>query len=83
LIAYEPIWAIGTGRTPKPEEIEEVHTFLRRRVPEATAILYGGSVKSNNAAEILSIPFVEGLLVGGASWKPDEFKKIVEISGSD
>jgi triosephosphate isomerase len=82
VIAYEPVWAIGTGRTPKREEIAEVHGFIRqalasRAQPMGEArILYGGSVKAANAAEILSIGDVDGALVGGASLKAEEFWSI-------
>ncbi|MCU0903342.1 MAG: triose-phosphate isomerase [Tabrizicola sp.] len=84
VIAYEPVWAIGTGRTPTLAEIAEVHAFLRNRLqdligPEAaqTRLLYGGSVKPSNAAEIFAIPHVAGALVGGASLKAADFGAIV------
>src|SRR6185312_1622716 len=73
VVAYEPVWAIGTGRTPNGAEIAEVHAFIRgelkKRVanPDAVRILYGGSVNAKNAAEILAIANVDGALVGGAS----------------
>jgi triosephosphate isomerase len=78
-IAYEPIWAIGTGRTPQPDEIEEVHAFIRlaltKRVanPDTVRILYGGSLNAKNAAAILPIPNVVGGLVGGASLDAESF----------
>jgi triosephosphate isomerase (TIM) len=85
VVAYEPVWAIGTGRTPTLSEIAEVHSFLRGRLrgligDEAAAvrILYGGSVKPTNAAEIFAIPHVDGALVGGASLKANDFGAIVE-----
>jgi triosephosphate isomerase len=85
VIAYEPVWAIGTGRTPTLSEIAEVHSFLRGRLrgligDEAAAvrILYGGSVKPTNAADIFAIPHVDGALVGGASLKANDFGAIVE-----
>ena len=84
VIAYEPVWAIGTGRTPTLAQIAEVHAFLRARLaerigPEAGAVrlLYGGSVKPSNATEIFAIPHVDGALVGGASQKAADFGAIV------
>ncbi len=83
-IAYEPIWAIGTGRTPTLADINEVHAHIRaeltRRFGEdgaKTRILYGGSVKPSNAAEILALPDVGGALVGGASLKASDFLAII------
>ena len=85
VLAYEPVWAIGTGRTPTIPQIAEVHAFLRTRLlgligPRAaeTRILYGGSVKPSNAAEIFAVPHVDGALVGGASLKAADFGAIVE-----
>ncbi|MGL4235896.1 triose-phosphate isomerase [Tabrizicola sp.] len=85
VIAYEPVWAIGTGRTPTLSEIAEVHSFLRGRLrgligdqAEGVRILYGGSVKPSNAAEIFAVPHVDGALVGGASLKAADFGAIVE-----
>ena len=84
VIAYEPVWAIGTGRTPTLAQIAEVHGFLRARLTgqigaEAakTRLLYGGSVKPSNAAEIFALPDVDGALVGGASLKAADFGAIV------
>ena len=84
VIAYEPVWAIGTGRTPTPAQIAEVHAFLRARLTarigaEAakTRLLYGGSVKPGNAVEIFALPHVDGALVGGASLKAADFAPIV------
>ncbi|MEF3047437.1 triose-phosphate isomerase [Pseudotabrizicola sp. L79] len=84
VIAYEPVWAIGTGRTPTLAEIAEVHQFLRTRLTarigaEAAGVrlLYGGSVKPSNAAEIFALPHVDGALVGGASLKAADFGAIV------
>jgi triosephosphate isomerase (TIM) len=84
VIAYEPVWAIGTGRTPTLAQIAEVHGFLRARLAgligaEAAALrlLYGGSVKPSNAAEIFALPEVDGALVGGASLKAADFGAIV------
>ncbi len=82
VIAYEPVWAIGTGKVPSLSEIQEVHAFIRSFLrsisSEATQcrLLYGGSVKANNAAEILALSDVNGLLVGGASLKAEEFLSI-------
>ena len=85
VVAYEPVWAIGTGRTPSAAEIAEVHGFLRsellRRGGEAR-LVYGGSVKPSNAAEILAIDEVDGALVGGASLKADDFMAIIEACGA-
>jgi triosephosphate isomerase len=84
LVAYEPVWAIGSGRTPTDTEITEVHktiaSLLVRGKEEAgkTAILYGGSVNSANAHKIMALEGVDGVLVGGASIKADEWKKIIE-----
>lgn len=86
-IAYEPIWAIGTGRTPRPEDIAKLHAFvkecLHEKYGEAGArvrVLYGGSVKPENAAQILSLPGVDGALVGGASLKARDFFTIIRAS---
>ncbi|GAC1510882.1 MAG: triose-phosphate isomerase [Steroidobacteraceae bacterium] len=83
ILAYEPVWAIGTGRTASPEQAQEVHCFLRNRVHAQDAkmarqlrILYGGSVKAGNAAELFVMPDVDGGLVGGASLSADEFQQI-------
>jgi triosephosphate isomerase len=81
VIAYEPVWAIGTGKVATPEQAEEVHKELRKIIAarynaataEAVRIQYGGSVKASNAAELLAQPNVDGALVGGASLKADEF----------
>jgi triosephosphate isomerase (TIM) len=83
ILAYEPVWAIGTGRTASPQQVQEVHSFLRNRIDAQDAkigrhlrILYGGSVKAGNAAELFSMPDVDGGLVGGASLSADEFQQI-------
>ena len=84
VIAYEPVWAIGTGRTPTMADIAAMHAMIRAKLaglvpdPQAMRILYGGSVKPANAAEILAIPDVDGALVGGASLKVDEFWAIAQ-----
>ncbi|MGH8740923.1 MAG: triose-phosphate isomerase [Burkholderiales bacterium] len=82
VLAYEPVWAIGTGRTATPEQAQEVHAFLRRRVSSATRILYGGSVKAQNAAAIFAMPDVDGGLIGGASLVAAEFVEVVKAAGS-
>ncbi|MDH7599079.1 MAG: triose-phosphate isomerase [Sedimentisphaerales bacterium] len=87
-IAYEPVWAIGTGRTATPQQAQEVHRFIRdlledmygQQVAQATIIQYGGSVKASNAADLMAQPDVDGLLVGGASLKADEFLGILKAS---
>lgn len=78
VIAYEPVWAIGTGRTPTLEQIAQVHDALRAAVPDAEmSLLYGGSVKPGNAAEIFALDNVDGALVGGASLKAADFGAII------
>ena len=81
IIAYEPIWAIGTGLTPTIDEIAEIHTFIKTDIKETKGfkILYGGSVKSINCKEILSQENVDGVLVGSASIDIEEFNKIIEF----
>lgn len=76
VIAYEPVWAIGTGRTPTVEQVAEVHAAIAARMGPDVRILYGGSVKPSNAAELLSVPHVHGALVGGASLKAADFLAI-------
>ena len=73
VVAYEPVWAIGTGLTPTTADITEIHAAIRRHIPAGTRILYGGSVNPKNAAEILALPEVDGALVGGASLKAEDF----------
>jgi triosephosphate isomerase len=85
VLAYEPIWAIGTGRTATPDDAQEMCAFVRSIVRElhggdaadAVRIQYGGSVKPGNAAELLSRPDIDGALVGGASLESDDFVAIV------
>jgi triosephosphate isomerase (TIM) len=87
VVAYEPIWAIGTGRTATPEQAQEACAFIRDVLRErgggadTVRILYGGSVKSGNAAELMAQPDIDGALVGGASLDPEEFAAIVEAAG--
>jgi triosephosphate isomerase len=88
VVAYEPVWAIGTGRNATPEQAQEVHAFIRARIgardariASATRILYGGSVKAGNAAELFAMPDVDGGLIGGASLKADEFLTILAAAG--
>ena len=83
VIAYEPVWAIGTGKVPTIEQIAEVHAHIRMRLVARFAdggdftLLYGGSVKGSNAADIFAVPHVNGALVGGASLKADDFTPII------
>ncbi len=87
-IAYEPVWAIGTGKTATPAQAEEVHARIRallensygKNISAGIRIQYGGSVKPDNAAELLSQPDINGFLVGGASLKKDDFLKIVSVA---
>lgn len=84
LLAYEPVWAIGTGETATPDDASEAHGVLRDRLrargwdADAVPILYGGSVKAGNAQELMDAPGVDGVLVGGASLDPEDFAAIVE-----
>ena len=86
VIAYEPIWAIGTGKTATSEQAEEIHAYIRscvaekygNEVAENTSILYGGSCKGSNAPELFSKPNIDGGLIGGASLKADDFMAIVD-----
>ena len=79
-VAYEPVWAIGTGLTPTLEQVDEAHAFLRALTGPAVPLLYGGSVKTTNAAAILSRRDVDGVLVGGASLRADEFFEIIRAA---
>ena len=83
VIAYEPVWAIGTGLTAKPEDAEAVHVFIRELIAKnqvdiakTIRILYGGSMKSDNAASLLAMPNIDGGLIGGASLDASHFLKI-------
>ncbi len=88
VIAYEPVWAIGTGKVASPAQAQEVHQAIRQRLAalspelgETTRILYGGSVKADNAKELLGCPDIDGALVGGASLDPAGFGKIAQAAG--
>lgn len=86
VIAYEPVWAIGTGKTATPEDVAEMHEFIREKLKEKledsqdVRILYGGSVKPSNAAELFAVPNVDGALIGGASLKAEDFLSIAKAS---
>lgn len=89
VVAYEPVWAIGTGRTPSAADVAEMHAAIRARLVKllgeegaAVRILYGGSVKPANAAELLGLPDVDGALVGGASLKASDFVPIIEAAAA-
>ena len=82
VLAYEPVWAIGTGRNATPEQAQAVHAVLRKQVPAQTPILYGGSVKPQNAAAIFAMPDVDGGLIGGASLVAKDFLDIVKAAGT-
>jgi len=87
IIAYEPVWAIGTGRTASPVQAQEMHRFIREwlngrfdnETAEATRILYGGSVKPDNVADLMREPDIDGALVGGASLDAESFAKLVNF----
>ena len=90
VIAYEPVWAIGTGKTATPDQAESAHQYLRNwvashcnsQIAESLQILYGGSVKPDNAAELMGQPNVDGALVGGASLKGDQFLPIANAAAA-
>jgi triosephosphate isomerase len=89
VIAYEPVWAIGTGRTPTASDVAEMHAAIRKCLGEllgdegaSVRILYGGSVKASNALELLAVPDVDGALVGGASLKAQDFVPIIEAGAA-
>ncbi|MEO1527475.1 MAG: triose-phosphate isomerase [Planctomycetota bacterium] len=91
VIAYEPVWAIGTGKTATPDQAEDVHAFIRGllgelftpEIADQVRIQYGGSVKPGNAKELLSQPNIDGALVGGASLKVDDFVAIIEADAAN
>jgi triosephosphate isomerase len=80
VVAYEPVWAIGTGKTATPEQAEEAHRFIKDVLDRP--VLYGGSVKPENAAELLAQPSIDGALVGGASLEPDSFAAICQVAST-
>ncbi len=86
IIAYEPVWAIGTGLTPTQKDIEDIHNEIKNLISDLgystdkVPVLYGGSVKPSNIRDIISLPSVDGVLVGGASLKADSFSEIIKIS---
>jgi triosephosphate isomerase len=89
VIAYEPVWAIGTGKTATPEQAQQVHGFIRGMiaqldsgVAEKVQILYGGSMKPSNAAELISKPDIDGGLIGGAALKAEDFLGICKAANS-
>ncbi len=86
VVAYEPVWAIGTGLTPTSADVAQAHEFIRQRIVEhhgvagnSVRILYGGSVKLSNAKELMAVPHVDGALVGGASLKAEDFLGIAAV----
>ena len=91
IVAYEPVWAIGTGRTATPEQAQEMHAFIRRvfadrysdQAAQALRILYGGSVKPDNIAGLMSQADIDGALVGGASLQAESFAKIVNYKNGE
>ena len=89
MVAYEPIWAVGTGRAARADEIEAMHEMIRAKLLEtfgeagaAIRLLYGGSVTGDNAAAIMALPGVDGVLVGGASLSADKFAPIVRAGAA-
>jgi triosephosphate isomerase len=83
VLAYEPVWAVGTGKTATPEQAEEVHRFMRAQLGELAGeirILYGGSVKAHNAQQLFALPDIDGALLGGASLDADEFLAICKAA---
>lgn len=82
IFAYEPVWAIGTGKTASPEQAVEVHSFIRGMLKKPSTILYGGSVKPDNIDVLMKQDEIQGVLVGGASLKPESFARIVKFTHS-
>ncbi|MEX2310913.1 MAG: triose-phosphate isomerase, partial [Rhodospirillales bacterium] len=89
VVAYEPVWAIGTGRTPTEDEVQTMHAAMRatlsarfgKDIADATRLLYGGSMKPSNAKDLLALPDVDGGLIGGASLKAEDFTAIADAAG--
>jgi triosephosphate isomerase len=88
VLAYEPVWAIGTGKTATPEQAQNVHAFIRNRIAnldagiaESLRILYGGSMNPGNAADLIAQPDIDGGLIGGASLKAEDFLAIINAAG--
>jgi len=80
VIAYEPVWAIGTGKIPTTEDIEIIHKKIKKKITQP--LLYGGSVKTSNISDILDIPNVDGTLIGSGSWNVDDFKEMIRITNT-
>lgn len=80
VVAYEPVWAIGTGETATPEQAAQMHAAIRTLLPQETRLLYGGSVNAENCEALISQPDIDGFLVGGASLDPDSFREIVNVA---
>lgn len=80
VVAYEPVWAIGTGKTASADDAQDMHAFIRGLVPAGTRILYGGSMKPDNAKGLLSMPDIDGGLIGGASLKADAFTALARAA---
>jgi triosephosphate isomerase len=79
IFAYEPVWAIGTGKTATPEQVVAVHKFIRSMLKKPSTILYGGSVKPDNVDSLMKEEEIQGALVGGASLKPESFARIIKF----
>jgi len=80
IVAYEPVWAIGTGKIPTIEDITTIHKKIKKKITQP--LLYGGSVKTSNIGEILDIPNVDGTLIGSGSWNVEDFKTMIQITNS-
>ena len=80
IVAYEPVWAIGTGKIPTFEDIEIIHKKIKKKITQP--LLYGGSVKTSNISEILDIPNVDGTLIGSGSWNIEDFKEMIQITSN-
>jgi triosephosphate isomerase len=87
VFAYEPVWAIGTGKTAAPEQAQAVHAFIRKKIAERDSgvatrvrIIYGGSVKPSNASQLFAMPDIDGGLVGRCSLDPNDFKEICRVA---